>query len=72
MDQVVAAGPAVQEKGRWPQQLKLALVMLLRKGGKPVDGLQARPITVLPLVYRAWAKVRAKQLRVWVKSTPHC
>ena len=36
--------------------------MLLSQGGKPVDGLQAQPITVLPLVYRAWCKARAKQL----------
>ena len=57
-----------EKRGQWPQQLKLAHVMLLSKGGKPVDGLQARPITVLPLVYRAWAKVTAKQLRVWLEE----
>ena len=28
--------------------------------------LQARPITILPLVYRAWAKIRAKQLQSWL------
>ena len=50
--------------GRWPQQLLQAHVALLPKGGKPVAGLQARPITVLPLVYRAWGKARAKQLKV--------
>ncbi len=35
-----------------------------------MDKLQARPITVtvLPLVYRAWAKVRAKQLRTWLEE----
>ncbi len=41
--------------------------MLLRTGGKPVEKLQARPITVL-LVYRAMAKVRAKQLRAWLEE----
>ena len=57
-----------EKLGQWPEQLKQAHVMLLSKGGQPVDKLQARPITVLPLVYRAWAKVRAKQLRVWLEE----
>ena len=56
-------------KGQWPQQLLLAHVVLLPKGGKPVAGLQARPITVLPLVYRAWAKGRAKKLRCWLEES---
>ena len=30
--------------------------------------LQARPITILPLAYRAWAKIRAKQLKVWLEE----
>ena len=51
-------------EGQWPQQLLQAHVALLSKGGKPVDKLQARPITILPLAYRAWAKIRAKQLKV--------
>ena len=42
-----------EQKGQWPQQLKQAHVMLLSKGGQPVNGLQARPITVLALVFRA-------------------
>ncbi len=37
--------------------------------GKPVAGLQARPITVLLLVYRAWAKAWAKKLRHWLEAT---
>jgi hypothetical protein len=53
-------------QGRWPQQLLQAHVCLLSKGGKPVEKLQARPITILPLAYRAWAKIRAKQLKVWL------
>ena len=53
-----------ERHGQWPQQLLQAHVALLPKGGKPVAGLQARPITLLPLVYRAWGKARAKQLKV--------
>ena len=30
-----------EEQGQWPQQLKAAHVMLLSKGGQPVDKLQA-------------------------------
>ena len=37
-----------KEEGRWPELVRIAHVMLLDKGGKPVDKLQARPITVLP------------------------
>ena len=51
------------------QQLLLEHVVLLPKGGKPVAGLQARPIIVLPLVYRAWAKARAKKIRCWLEAT---
>ena len=39
-----------EEEGHWPELLRIAHVMLLSKGGKPVDKLQARPITVLPLI----------------------
>jgi hypothetical protein len=59
-----------ESEGKWPEQLRLAHVALLSKGGKPVRGLSARPITVLPLVYRAWAKIRARQLRVWLEGHP--
>ena len=55
-----------ERQGRWPLQLLQARVCLLSKGGKPVEKLQARPITILPLAYRAWAKIRAKQLKVWL------
>ncbi len=51
-------------QGRWPQQLLQACVVLLPKGGKPVEGLQARPITVLP-----WGKARAKQLKGSFEAT---
>jgi hypothetical protein len=44
-------------------------VVLLPKVGKPVAGLQAHPTTVLPLVYRAWAKARAKRLRRCLEAT---
>ncbi len=39
-----------EQLGKWPQQFGQAHVMLLSKGGQPVDKLQARPMTVLALV----------------------
>ena len=57
-----------ERQGQWAQQLLHAHVVLLSKGGKPVDKLQARPITILPMAYRAWAKIRAKQLKVWLEE----
>jgi len=57
-----------EQQGTWPEQLLHAHVVLLSKAGKPVDGLQARPITILPLIYRAWAKIRARQLKVWLEE----
>ncbi len=53
---------------RRPDQLRLAHVAIIIKGGKPVRGLQAKPIRVLPLVDRAWAKIRARQIRVWLEG----
>ena len=58
--------------GRWPEKLSTAHVVLLCKGELPVAGLQARPITLLPLIYRAWAKVRAKQLKAWLEGHTEC
>ena len=57
-----------EQRGQWPKQLLVAHVSLLRKGDLPVDKLQARPITISPLIYRAWAKVRARQLKVWMEG----
>jgi hypothetical protein len=57
-----------EHQGQWPKQLLQAHVVLLSKGGKPVSKLQSRPITILPLAYRAWAKIRAKQLKVWLEE----
>ena len=57
-----------EKQGQWPKQLLQAHAVLLSKGGKPVSKLQARPITILPLAYRAWAKIRAKHLKVWLEE----
>ena len=67
-DRLASLAQLCEEDGRWPEQLRIAYVTLLSKGGMPVDKLHSRPITVMPLVYRAWAKARAKQLRTWLEK----
>ncbi len=57
-----------EQQGQRPKQFLQAHVVLLSKGGKPVSKLQTRPITILPLAYRACAKIRAKQLKVWLEE----
>ena len=54
----------VQRKGQWPQQLREAHVAMLEKSG-PVNGLQARPITLLSVVYRVWGKAQVNHWRRW-------
>ena len=50
---------AVELLGRWPAGLRAAEVVLLAKpGGDPDEALQRRPITLLPVVYRLWARLR--------------
>ena len=41
--------------------------VLLPKGGT-ADPLDRRPITLLPMLYRIWAALRATQLRDWMRS----
>ena len=42
--------------------------MLLPKGGSP-DPLDQRPITLLPILYRIWASLRATQMRAWMRRS---
>ena len=47
--------------------LNRAETVLLRNGGT-ADPLDRRPITLLPMLYRVWAALRATQLRAWMRS----
>ena len=55
---------AIEEEGRWPDELCWAGISLIPKGegGMPLD---LRPITVTPLVYRIWAAARTQQSMLW-------
>ena len=57
---------AIERLGRWPQGLLRAEVVLLPKpGGDPGDPLQRRPITLLPVLYRLWARLRWPVVQAW-------
>ena len=57
----------VETTGRWPTELTRAETVLLPKGGTD-DPLDKRPITLLPMLYRVWAALRATQMRKWMRS----
>ena len=61
----------VEERGAWPRQLQKGLVCLLPKGGvgpSIADPLQARPVVLLAVLYRVWAKARAPWLEKWIRA----
>ena len=59
----------VEELGRWPAGLQAAEVVLLPKpGGDPNLPLHKRPITLLPVIYRLWARLRLRQVDAWRAS----
>lgn len=59
---------SIEANHRWPQQLTVGLVSSLDKGRgtDSVDGY--RPITIYPLLYRAWSSRRAKEALGAIKT----
>ena len=63
---LVAMLRTVEALGRWPLGLWAAEVVRLPKpGGDPDQPLQKRPITLLPVIYRLWARLRLRQVDAW-------
>ena len=57
---------AVEAAGSWPAGLGAADVVLLPKAGGSVDEpMQRRPITLLPVLYRLWARLRLPLVEAW-------
>ena len=52
----------VLRTGRWPQGLTRSFVSLLAKVQQPRTPKDARPITVLPTLYRLWGKVISQKI----------
>jgi hypothetical protein len=62
---------AVETAGRWPAALRGGVICLLPKGGAQVttkDPLEARPVVLLPLLYRLWAYKRGPEMGAWLKK----
>ena len=57
----------VEGCGEWPSMLTHAAVSFIPKG-EGLDPLNLRPLSVLPLVYRAWAAIRCSQCTSWQES----
>ena len=68
LDWVAALLALVEDTGAWPQELCRGETILLPKGGAS-DPLDRRPITLLPILYRIWAALRAAQFRAWLQQT---
>lgn len=69
---IVGMFKCIEEAGQWPKQLQVGIVKSLdkNKGANGVDGF--RPITIYPLLYRAWSSFRAKQaLKVLATVVPN-
>ena len=58
----------VERTGGWPDGLTQAVVPLIPKEGGDATPQNQRPITVLPVLYRAWAGMRYDDLREWQAS----
>ena len=59
----------VEALGRWPSGLQGAEVVLPPKpGGDPGDPLNRRPLNMLSVVYRLWARLRRLEVATWRKS----
>ena len=67
---VAALLRAVERGGRWPDGIARAEVVLLPKGAADIveDPLQRRPITLLPILYRLWARLRQADVARWRRS----
>ena len=56
----------IEERGDWPDATCDAFMVLIPKeDAKDGDPLSLRPITVLSVLYRTWAKKRMEDLKPW-------
>jgi hypothetical protein len=64
-DELAKIFDLVEKGGDWPEGLAQAAVPLIPKEVGKTDPDQQRPITVLPVLYRAWAGLRYDDLAEW-------
>jgi hypothetical protein len=59
----------VEAAGRWPRQLRQGVVCLLPKAGVQATTctpLEARPVVLLSMIYRMWARKRGREIGLWL------
>jgi hypothetical protein len=62
---------AVEAAGRWPTALRGGVVCLLPKAGRQATTstpLDARPVVLLPMLYRLWAWKRGHEMAAWLTA----
>ena len=52
----------IEAGGEWPAQLQKALIHVLEKRASATQANDYRPITLMSILYRLWAGIRARQL----------
>ena len=60
----------IELTGHWPEQVTVCLITMLPKGAGLRPG-KLRPITVMSIVYRAWAVIRVRELIPWQDQWLH-
>jgi hypothetical protein len=61
----------VEAAGRWPAALRGGVVCLLPKAGRQATTstpLEARPVVLLPMLYRMWAHKRGHEMAAWLTA----
>ena len=54
----------VEQTGKWPHDLAQGFISLIPKG-EGAEPAQLRPISVMSVIYRAWAGARVRELLSW-------
>jgi hypothetical protein len=68
---IVTLFKAVELAGKWPEGLLGGIICLLPKAGVQASTnspLEARPVVLLPLLYRLWAYKRGREIGEWLKQ----
>ena len=62
---------AVEAARRWPGELRGGVICLVPKGGVQATTntpLEARPVVLLPSLYRLWAWKRGHEMAAWLTA----
>ena len=52
----------IEQGHQWPRQLVLGIVAALAKIPTASQTKHFRPITILPVIFRTWSSIRARQI----------